>query len=101
MNSFPNGDTHGPLENRPVIDESVEFSIFPAGIHMGRQVPDKFCVNRAPGKIGLEFFSIDARKECSKTQINEDANQFFGVPVPEGEKGFHSHPCEIPFTVFP
>src|SRR6266705_872922 len=50
---------HGLLKNRPVVDERMKFSIFPARIGVRGQVFEKLFVESTAGKAAIQNSRID------------------------------------------
>jgi hypothetical protein len=77
----------------------VKLAVFAAGIGGRREVTEEGFVQFAACEAGVEDFGIDASGDSSKALRVEEADEFAGVALPDGEEGGHAHAGKVFFAI--
>src|SRR5215467_6231952 len=93
-------DRDGLVEDRAGEDESVEFAVFAARVHVFRKVGEKLRSEFAAGKAAVELTRIDRHGNGAKTERTEFACEFACIAFPERKEGAHADAGEIAFAIF-
>src|SRR5947207_3141533 len=82
-------------EDRAVEDESVELTVFAAGIHGGRQVTEKLFIEFAAGETAVQALGIHTDSDGPEMGGMKVADELAGVALPDGKESGHADATEI------
>jgi hypothetical protein len=99
VDDFSGADGNGGLKNGTVKDESVELTVFAAGIGARRKIEEEGVVELAASEAGGEDFAVYADGNGAEFVGVEGADEFAGVTLPDGEESGHADAGKILFAV--
>src|SRR5688572_16980295 len=82
-------------EQRSIADESVEFAVLAAGVHVGREIRQESCIERTPAELVAQVAGIRTYDNGAESERQRFLRQLSPVAVPQRqdrrEAGLRAH----------